>query len=185
VPKKPQLDLSTFDGQLLDGLDFCRKVYDQVTSGPDGIGRIRLRPTKLEKRLIEETLPITCYVQARYRVGRRLKVRWLSGSQPYDAILWSSGSLVEHRQAPRRLFIEVTTAVHQNEYLLRQLIHQQRGAFGVKGIFRDKKTSVIISEARAYDGAELPSDLAAQIIDRLKTVRDGNRFLPRISQRVP
>src|ERR1035438_8193757 len=95
-----QLDLSTFDGQLLDGFDFCRKVYelfDQVSGGPDGITRLRLRPAKIEKRLIEELLPLATYVQARYRVGRRIKVRWFSGSQPYDAILWSSGSFVEQR----------------------------------------------------------------------------------------
>src|ERR1019366_7780432 len=94
--KKQPLGLSTFDDQLLDGLEFCRKVYDlfdQVQNGPDGIAKLRLRPSKNEKRLVEELIPIARYVQARYREGRRIKVRWLSGSQPYDAILWSSGGL--------------------------------------------------------------------------------------------
>src|SRR5713226_6039519 len=110
MPTKQQLDLSTFDAKLLDGLDFCRKVYDlfdQVESAPDGIAKLRLRSTKIEKRLTEELIPIARYVQARYREGRRIKVRWLSGSQPYDAVLLSSGGLVEHRMAPRRLFVEV------------------------------------------------------------------------------
>jgi hypothetical protein len=43
VPKKQRLDLSTFEDQLLDGLDFCRKVYDlfdQVRNGPDGIAKL-------------------------------------------------------------------------------------------------------------------------------------------------
>ena len=96
---KRHLDLSTFDGRLLNGLDFCRKVYDlldQVRGEPDGIAKLRLRPTRKEKRLIEELIPIARYVQARYREGRRIKVRWLSGSQRYDAILLSSGALVEH-----------------------------------------------------------------------------------------
>src|SRR5712692_7688198 len=47
-----QLGLSTFDGQLLDGLDFCRKAYDlfdQVSGGPDGIAKLRLRPTNLQR----------------------------------------------------------------------------------------------------------------------------------------
>lgn len=68
-------------GRLLDGPNFCRKVYDlfnQTRAGPDGITRLRLRRTKQEKRLIEELIPIARYVQARYREGRRVKVRWLS-----------------------------------------------------------------------------------------------------------
>jgi hypothetical protein len=113
---RQRLDLSTFDGQLLDGLDFCRKVYDlfdQVQNGPDGIAKLRLRSSKNEKRLVEELIPIARYVQARYREGRRIKVRWLSGSQPYDAVLWSSGGLVEHHMAAKKVLVEVTTAVHQ------------------------------------------------------------------------
>src|SRR5438045_3358322 len=104
MPPRDQLDLSTFDGKLLDGLRFCCQVYDlfdQVSSEPDGVAKLRLRPTKVEKRLVEELIPIARYVQARYREGRRIKVRWFSGSQPYDAILWSCGSLVAHRQARR------------------------------------------------------------------------------------
>jgi hypothetical protein len=70
MPRRQPLGISTFDGQLLDGLDFCRMVYDlfdQVSAEPDGIAKLRLRPTKAEKRLIEELLPIAGYVQARYR----------------------------------------------------------------------------------------------------------------------
>ena len=159
------MNLSTFDGQLLDGLDFCLKVYDlfdQVQAETDGIEKLRLRRTKREKRLIEELLSIASYVQARYRVGRRMKVRWFSGSQPYDAILWSSGGLVEHRIAPKKVFVEVTTSVHQNEYLARLLLHQKGGSFGVKGISRDKKTGDIDSKPHVHTPDELTADLAGQ-----------------------
>lgn len=172
MSKRLQLNLSTFDDQLLDGLDFCRKVYDlfdQVRSGPDGIAKLRLRPTKNEKRLIEELIPIARYVQARYREGRRMKVRWLSGSQPYDAILWSSGALVEHGMAPKKLLIEVTTSVHQNEHLARRLLHERGGSFGVKGILRNKKTGDIISKPHVHTNDELATDLASQILERLKS----------------
>lgn len=172
MPIRQPLDISTFDGQLLDGLDFCRKVYglfDQVSAGPEGIAKLRLRPTKAEKRLIEELLPIAGYVQARYRVGRRIKVRWFSGSQPYDAVLWSSGGLVAHRMAPRKLFVEVTTASHQNEYLARHLLHEKGGSFGVKGISRDKKTGTITSKPTVHTPDELALDLSVQIIERLKS----------------
>jgi hypothetical protein len=172
MPRRQPLGISTFDGQLLDGLDFCRMVYDlfdQVSAEPEGIAKLRLRPTKAEKRLIEELLPIAGYVQARYRVGRRIKVRWFGGSQPYDAVLWSSGGLVAHRMAARKLFVEVTTAAHQNEYLARHLLHEKGGSFGVKGISRDKKTRKITSKPTVHTPNELAHDLSVQIIERLKS----------------
>ena len=167
-----QPDLSAVDGQLLDGLEFCRKVYDlfdRVGGGPEGTARLRLRPTKTEKRLLEELVPIARYVQARYREGRRIKVRWSSGSQPFDAILWSSGGLVKHHVAPRKLFVEVTTSVHPNEYLTRRLLHEKGGSFGAKGTCRDKKTGEIISKPHVHSNNELATDLAAQMLERIKS----------------
>jgi hypothetical protein len=172
MPLKKKFDLSAIDGQLLDGLVFCRIVYglfDQIRSGPGGIEKLRLRPTKNEKRLLEELIPIARYVQARYREGRRIKVRWFGGSQPYDALLWSSGSLVTHRLAPKKSIIEVTTSVHQNDYLKRQRLHQQGVAFGVKGLSRDKKTGVILSEPYAEGAGATAADLAARILERIKS----------------
>lgn len=177
MPMKHQLGLSTFDGRLLDGLDFCRKVYDlfdRVRSGPDGTTKLRLRPTKIEKRLIEELVPIAGYMQARYCAGRRIKVRWFSGSQPYDAVLLSSGSFVEQDMIPRECFVEVTTSVHQNEHLERRLLHERGGSFGVKGISRDKKTGNIVSKPHVHTPNELATDLADQIIGRLTSKRDKN-----------
>jgi hypothetical protein len=172
MPKVVPNQVVSFDGQLLDGLDFCHKVYDlfdQVRSGPNGIANLRLRPTKIEKRLIEELIPIARYVQARYREGRRIKVRWHSGSQPYDAILWSSGALVEKGFAPRKLLVEVTTSVHQNDYLARRLLHERGGSFGVKGISRDEKTGEIVSKPYGQVNDERTTDLASQILERLKS----------------
>jgi hypothetical protein len=177
MPTKQQLDLSTFDGELLDGLDFCRKVYDlfeQMSGGADGIAKLRLRPTKIAKRLTEELIPIARYVQARYREGRRIKVRWFSGSQPYDAILWSSGSLGEHGMVPRKLLVEVTMSVHQNEHLARRLLHERGGSFGVKGISRDKKTGQIVSKPHVHTPHERITDLADQILERLKSKSNKN-----------
>jgi hypothetical protein len=64
------LDLTAFDGKLIDGLRFCRKVYDlfeHIKSEADGVRRLRLRPSITEKRLVEELIPLARYVQARYR----------------------------------------------------------------------------------------------------------------------
>lgn len=172
MKRKKKLDLSTFDGRLLDGLNFCGKVYElfnQTRASADGVANLRLRPTKLEKRLIEELIPLSRYVQARYREGRRIRVRWLSGSQPYDAILLLSGVFVEKGFSPKKLVIEVTTSVHQNEHLAREMLHKQGHTFGVKGISRDKKSRAIVSTPYVTTNNERETDLATQIIDRIKS----------------
>lgn len=167
-----KLDLSLIDNQLLDGLEFCTRIYDvfdHIRKQPDGIARLRLRPSNLEKRLIEELIPLARYVQARYREGRRLKVRWLSGSQSYDAVLWSSGELVKRGIAARKVLVEVTTSVHQNNYLARELLHEGGPVFGVKEIKRDKMTKKIVSTPYVNTQGQIASDLATQIIQRLKS----------------
>jgi hypothetical protein len=159
--KRP--DLSTFDGVLLDGLEFCRNVYDlfdQTQRETGGIAKLRLRASKDEKRLLEELIPPARYVQARYREGRRIKVRWFSGSQPYDALLWSSGGLVKHGMARRRKLVEVTTSVHPNDYLSRQLLHKKGLSWGVKRIWRNTKTGEIVSEPYVYHNDERAVDLS-------------------------
>jgi hypothetical protein len=169
VTTKP-VDLSAVDGRLLDGLDFCREVYDTfdaIRKQPDGIARLRLLQSKTDKRLIEELIPIARYVQARYREGRRIKVRWLSGSQRYDAILWSSGGLVTHRMAPKRVIVEVTSSMHENEHRARRLLHTEGGSFGVKDISRDKKTGVVSSRPHVSKNDEIETDLAGQILTAL------------------
>jgi hypothetical protein len=168
MARNSHVDFSAVDGHLLDGLDYCRKVYDLfdlISREPDGKNRLRLRPSKIEKRLIEELLPLARYIQARYQAGRRIKVRWLSGSQPYDAVLWSSGSLVKHGGVPRRVFVEITTSVHPNDHLMRQLLCERGGSFGVKGIRREGKA--IVSNPYVFSGGENAKDLAEQIIARL------------------
>jgi hypothetical protein len=172
MKRKRNLDLSTFDGRLIDGLTFCRKVYElfeKTRISIDGIAKLRLRSTKLEKRLIEELIPIARYVQARYREGRRVKVRWFAGSQPYDAILLFSGALVDKALWPKKVFAEVTTSVHQADHLVRELLHKEGSSFGVKGISRDKKTRAIVSKPYVERNDEREANLAAQIIDRLKS----------------
>jgi hypothetical protein len=172
VTRKPKLDLSTLDGRLLDGLHFSRKVYqlfEQTRAGADGIANLRLRPTKLEKRLIEELIPIARYVQARYREGLQIKVRWLSGSQPYDAFLLCSGAFVDKGYVSRKIPVEVTTSVHPSDYLARQLLQEQGFSFGAKGISRDKQSRLIISTPYVNGNNDKAADLAAQIIDRIKS----------------
>jgi hypothetical protein len=166
------IDLSRIDDRLLDGLDFCREVYDlfdQIKCEPDGKSRLRLQSNGdrrfTDKRLVEELLPLAYYIQVRYRVGKRISVRWRSGSQHCDAIFCFDGSLVERDGAPREVFVEVTTSVHPNEHLVRQRVHQSGGSFGPHGTYREGKK--IVSKPYVSDGLQSPKDLAALIIASL------------------
>lgn len=171
MAKRKPYTLSSFDGKLLDGLTFSRKVYqffDQIRTAPDGRSRIRLRSTKTEKRLLEELIPIAWYVQARYWAGRRIRVRWFSGSQPFDAMLLSSGPLVEEGLFPKKLLVEVTMSVHPNEHLVRRLVEDRGHAFGAKGTSRNKETGKIESNPHVYKNNERVRDLSNQILESLR-----------------
>jgi hypothetical protein len=166
-----QPDLKLFSNRLIDGLDFCRKTYylfEQIRASPGGARRLRLRTGRIEKKLIEELIPIARYIQARYSHVRRLKVRWIDGGQRYDARLLCSGALVERRFVPKRQYIEVTTAVHESDHLSRKLLDEQGYAFGVKGISVNRQTKQIVSRPHVYANDEAKNDLAAKISERLR-----------------
>jgi len=168
---RKRLDLSTFDGVRVDGLTFCAQVYDlfdQIQKEPDGISKMRLQPSKREKRLLEELIPLARFVQSRYREGRRMRVRWFAGSQPYDAILTSSGGLVDHGMARRRQFVEITTCAHPNDYLVRESLETPGPTWSAKSTWRDRKTGRIRSEPYVYRNDERSADVAAQVVACLR-----------------
>jgi hypothetical protein len=137
--------LTEFHDQLLDGLVFCARVYalfESIREGPNGPSRLRRRPSRLEKRLLEELLPIAKYVQANYRPGRYISVRWLDGSQPYDAEIQQRGAYVSENYYPPVGHLEVTCATHPNEYLSRELLDTTGSAFGLEGIRRLKDRTI-------------------------------------------
>ena len=116
------LTLADFDDKLTDGFTFCKKVYrllDEVYAAQDGVKRLRLRD-RLTKKLVEELLPLTHYIRSRYTEGRRLRVRWVDGNQPYDAEIRTKGQFVKQNLANAQSFIEVTSVMHANEHLSRK-----------------------------------------------------------------
>ncbi len=163
--------LAQFDGILMDGLEFCSKVYalyESIRSTSDGASRFRRRPTNLEKKLLEELLPICRYVQASYRPGRYMAVRWIDGNQQYDAELIQRGAYVSENYYPASAFIEVTCTMHPNEYLSRELLDTKGRAFGLNGM-RRLKNGDIESVPVGYSNRDFVESYAALVRDRVAT----------------
>jgi len=137
--------LADFDGELIDGLEFCRKTYalfDSMRELPGGVERLRVREGIAEKRLVEELLPICRYVQTYYRLGRYISVRWVNGSQSYDAELVQHGQLVTQGFVPQSAYLEATCAMHPNEHWIGRLMNAGKPAFGPDGISKKKGREV-------------------------------------------
>jgi hypothetical protein len=125
--------LADFDGELLDGLEFCSKVYAlyrSIRDAPGGVRRMRMRPSALEKKLLEELLPICMYIQSSYRPGRYMSVRWLKGTG-YDMEVRQVGAYVGPNQYPETAYIsdgcDAQTVLEQTHP------EQQEVSFGVEG----------------------------------------------------
>jgi hypothetical protein len=133
--------LVQFDGRLLDGLAFCSQVYalyESIRSAADGASRMRMRPSRVEKKLLDELMPICRYVQESYRPGRYISVRWTDGNQQCDAEIRQRGAYVGHNYYPAKGYLEVTCTMHPKEHLKRELLEKKGSGFGLEGIRRLK-----------------------------------------------
>jgi hypothetical protein len=168
--------LDRLDGVLQDGLEFCLAAYDafeSMSAKEGGIEELRLLGSPQAKRLREEVLPIAAFIQARYRAGARLQIRWLSVNQPYDAQLFYRGAVVEALNIPSEQHLEVVTAVQATEYLVRKKINDTGGAFSARGTSRDARTGDIVSLPVATDPAETAELFVSLILDRISRKASG------------
>jgi hypothetical protein len=162
--------LEVLDGKLLDGLEFCAQAYaafDRIRNSPGGIEELRMLTSPRAKKMVEEILPLASYVQARYGPGLRLKIRWIGGSQSYDAYVGCSGSDVQHGGVLKRQFLEVTTALHENDYLVREHLNEEGFAFAPRGTRRDPKTRAVTSTPSVYGYRQPEAELVDQISERI------------------
>ena len=97
-----------------------------------------------------------------------MKVKWKDGTQNFDAQLLSAGALVDRGLERKELYIEVTTAVHENDHIVRKILHGAGGAFGPKGIKTNPQTGDYVSQPYVYDDGEHSEDLAEKIFGRIK-----------------
>ncbi len=162
----PIRGLEPLDGKLLDGLSFCAVAYDildGIQAEPGGLEEIRLLRTSRAKKMVEEILPIAAYVQARYGPGLELRVRWRGGSQQHDARLLCSGVKAEYLRMPAVQHLEITTAVHPNEYLVREHLHREGFSFSPHGTRRDAITKHTVSTPTVRSGDEAQRELADRV----------------------
>lgn len=142
-------------------------LFEQIRNANDGPSRLRRRPSPVEKKLLEELLPICKYVQASYHLGRYISVRWVDGSQQYDAQLLQDGAYVTQGFYPDAGFLEVTCTMHPKEYLQRELLDKKGIAFGLDGI-RRLKNGEIESKPVLHRNREFVESYAKLIISQIK-----------------
>jgi hypothetical protein len=174
MPDPPGLDL--LDNRLLDGLAFCSAAYDvfdAIRSQPDGIAELRLRSTRRAKKLLEEILPLAAFIQSRYGPGCRIRIRWLSGNQSFDARILYQGRLIEWWGAPKRQYLEITTAVQGTEYLVREHLQATGGSFSARGTHRDRKTKKITSKPVTIEHTDGVTDFVTLICSRVADKAKG------------
>jgi hypothetical protein len=183
-PPKRVAGLETLDKRLIDGLTFCRRAYtvfDRIRSARGGVNELRLLQSQRAKKLVEEILPLVAYTQARYGPALRFKIEWFGGNQPFDARQVSTGDHVEDGAVPRELFIEVTTAVHPNEHLVRERVSKEGASFSARGTRRDRKTNEIVSVPTVYHNYEAHDELVsliqARVADKASKVYGQNTLL--------
>jgi len=167
--------LSQFDGKLLDGLEFCSKVYklfEEIRNSDGGITRFRIskrtvsNESSVEKKLHEELYPICRYVQASYRLGRYISVRWVDGYQSYDAELEQHGEGITQNIYPKKSYLEVTCAMHKNEYLAREIL-ETKGEYSSADDLRRLKNGEIESNAVSYTNNDFIDKDSTLVLDRI------------------
>jgi hypothetical protein len=162
--------LDQFDGELIDGLQFCSKVYalfEDIRNSDDGRSRLRMRSSVVEKKLIEELLPICKYVQSKYRAGRYISVRWVNGSQQFDAEVTQTGAYVEHEFFPATAHLEVTCVMHPTDYLSRELLDKMGSAFGLDGL-RRLNSGEIESKPVSYLNQEFVQSYSKLVVKQIE-----------------
>ena len=123
------------------------------------------------KQLLEELLPICRYIHAYYGPGQYISVRWMNGNQAYDAKVEASGRMVDHEMWPHHGTLEITQAVHKNEYLMRELLNSEGGGFGLDGISARKGkrgARKIDSEPTSHTNQSYIADMCIIILDAIK-----------------
>jgi hypothetical protein len=100
-------------------------------------------------------------------LSKNISVRWQSGSQPFDAILFQHGAYVDHGYFPAKSYLEVTNVVHPKEHMQREHFEKKGGTFGLEGM-RRLPSGELLSEPVVYSGQEFVSRFAGLVAKDLE-----------------
>lgn len=162
--------LEVLDNKWLDGLFFCSEAYrifEEIRAEEGGVSTLRMLASDEAKKLLEEILPICKYIQSVYRAGEYLSVKWMSGSQGYDAEIKVNGFFNGDDESVESGFIGVTCAVHKNDYLSRELIEREGFAFDSDGLSR-RKDGEIESTPLTKSSTDFLRAAADRVLERIK-----------------
>jgi hypothetical protein len=165
------ITLDSFHNKWLVGFSFCQKAYklfNQIKSETNGLEHLRIRESELEKKLLEEILPLAKFVQIKTRPGNELKIKWMNGNQQFDACFVQFGSCVDNGFSIQKGHLEVTGVYHPNHYLANELLNSGETFFGCDGLMRDKKTKTIHSTPIAKDRIKSAEHIATLAIGQIK-----------------
>lgn len=123
------IELSSIDGVRLEGIEFCRRVYqifDEYRISSDYPRASRLRTHKSYNRFFDEALPLAAFIQLFHNHWRRVEVEWFSGYQSYDAkIFVRTKSFIE-----QTFYVELTAACHPDAWISRHELETQGFSWG-------------------------------------------------------
>lgn len=164
--------LNELDGKLIDGLEFCSKVYrlfEKLRVKEGDKEKIPIREAPSGKLVIEELLPICRYIQTYYRTGRYISVKWLDGNQSYDAEVVQEGDYIELGYYPKSAFLEVTSAMHKNEHWMWKL----SPAFAPEGV-KKNKDGTRVCEPVSFSNFEHVENFVPIVIDSIEKKANKN-----------
>lgn len=153
--------LIKFENIKFDGFDFCKLVNEEHSFVLKSIDRVKALRTKERgfKEFMEEIIPISFYVRKNYGLGLKLFVIWCGSNidnngcvVSYDGLIEQYGVAVNLCNLEPKFYLEVTSALLENQHLADKLLNEEGGHFAVKGIH--EKEGKLVSEVISFEGTE-------------------------------
>ena len=138
-----------FSNSYLSTATFVNRAYATVEQL--STNQILRRNGKGVKKLVEEIIPIAAFLKHFEIPGRRVRCKYFSGNQNYDAKIHVQGEDVRLGFIEKEYFLEVTSAVSSYDFLEREALSDNGSVFGGGKIRREKGSRRIISDAVAED----------------------------------
>lgn len=111
--------LDKFNAYLTTAV-FVRRAYSEIEALTHHDYYVRNDPDT--RKIVEEVLPLAAFLKHYDRPGRSVQCRFIPGSQNYDAKIKLKGYEVDKGLLEDSYFVEVTSAVSPQDYLVREAL---------------------------------------------------------------